>query len=78
MTTTRTPGITVLVDRAGCDEHRRRRLSGCADPRFRGAKLDPAARTVAAAAAPAQPSGGGAALDPRLGEVLQSDQSRNY
>jgi hypothetical protein len=42
----------VPVDRSGCAEHRRRRLSGCADPCFRGAKLDPAARVVAAPADP--------------------------
>jgi hypothetical protein len=40
------------VDRSGCAEHRRRRLSGCADPGFRGAKLDPAARAVVAPADP--------------------------
>ena len=57
------------ADRSGFAEHRRRRLSGCADPCFRGAKLDPAARAVAAPAAPAQPGGDGAALDPRRVEA---------
>jgi hypothetical protein len=37
-----------------------RRFSECADPCFRSAKLDPAARAVAAAAAPAQSRGSGA------------------
>ena len=59
----------VPADRSGCVEHRRRRLSGCADPCFRGAKLDPAARAVAAPTTPAQQGGGGAALDARRGEA---------
>lgn len=44
----------VAVDRSGCAEHRRWRLSGCADPCFRGAKLNPAACFVAAPVAPPQ------------------------
>ena len=52
----------VPADRSEFAEHRRRSLSECADPSFRGAKLDPAARAVAAPAAPARPGGGGAAL----------------
>lgn len=42
---------TVAVDRSGCAEHRCWRLSGCADPRLRGAKLNPASRTIIAPAA---------------------------
>ena len=57
------------ADRPGCVEHRRRRLSGCAAPCFRGAKLDPAARAVAAPTTPPQQGGGGAALDARRGEA---------
>ena len=53
----------VPADRSEFAEHRRRGLSECADPGLRGAKLDPAARAVAAPVAPARPSGGGAALD---------------
>src|SRR5215469_7363497 len=37
------------VARSGCAQHRHRHLSGRADPGFRGAKLDSAARAVAAA-----------------------------
>src|SRR6185312_16023653 len=48
------------VDRAGCVEHRRRRLPLCADPCLCGAKLDPAARAIATPAPPARPSQGGA------------------
>ena len=47
----------VPVDRSGCVEPQRRRLSRCADPRFCGAELDPAARAVAAPTAPPQPKG---------------------
>ena len=43
----------VPVDLSECAEHRRQRLCECADPCFRGAKLDPAARAVAAPADPA-------------------------
>jgi hypothetical protein len=61
----------VPVDRPGCVEHRRWRLSGCTDPGFRCAKLDPAALTLAAPTPAARPSRGGAALDARLGEAAR-------
>ena len=54
------------ANRSEFAEHRRRRLSECADPRFRGAKLDLAACAVAAPTAPTRSGGGGAALDAPL------------
>ena len=57
----------VPADRSEWPEHRPRRLSECADPGLRGARLDPAARAVAAPTKPAPPGRGGAALDARLG-----------
>jgi hypothetical protein len=45
---------SVPGDRSGFAELQPRRLSRCADPRFRGAKLDPPARAVATPAAPAR------------------------
>ena len=49
----------VPADRSGCAEHRRRRLSGCADAGFCRAELDPAARAFAAPTGPASPGRGG-------------------
>ena len=57
----------VAVDRSGCAEHRRWRLSGCADPCFRGPKLNPAARAVATPTAPPSSDGGSAAIEGGLG-----------
>src|SRR5882724_12279533 len=42
----------VPADRSEYPEHRHRRLSQCADPCIRGARLDPAARAVVAPIAP--------------------------
>ncbi len=55
----------VPADRSEWPEHRPGRLSQCADPCVRGARLDPAARAVAAPTAPAPPGRGDAPLDAR-------------